>query len=133
MKKVLLFGTFDGFHPGHKDLFKQAASIGDELHVVIARDATVAAVKGRPPVHSENERKKVVDEQTGVTKTYLGYHDDKYQIIEEIMPDTIALGYDQRAFTEPLASELEKRKLNIQITRLEPYHPEKYKSSLLNQ
>ena len=41
MKKVLVFGTFDGLHEGHKDFLRQAKQYGDHLTVVVGRDSTV--------------------------------------------------------------------------------------------
>jgi len=48
-KKVLVFGTFDGLHEGHKNFFKQAREFGDFLVVVVGRDSTIVKTKGRPP------------------------------------------------------------------------------------
>ena len=47
MKKVILFGTFDIFHKGHKNFLEQAQEFGDYLIVVIARDKTVKKIKGK--------------------------------------------------------------------------------------
>ena len=55
-KKVMVFGTFDIFHPGHEHMLKEAKEYGDELIVVVARDANVKKVKGRLPMHDENQR-----------------------------------------------------------------------------
>lgn len=131
-KRVLVFGTFDVLHPGHQNLFKQALALGDELHVVIARDETVEQVKRVPPNQNEQTRKAQVEFSEFVKKAYLGYLDDKYRIIEEIKPDIIALGYDQDSFVDSLQSELDQRNLKIEIIRLQPFHPELYKSSRMN-
>jgi len=133
MKKVLTFGTFDILHPGHLDFFEQAKALGDELHVVIARDETVQQVKGNLPDQNETTRAGHVAQSKDVDKVHLGYIEDKYRIIEEIQPDIIALGYDQEAFVERLGQELENRSLKSTITRLEPFHPELYKSSKLKE
>ena len=42
---VALFGTFDGVHDGHRDLFRQARKYGGRLSVIIARDWTVRQLK----------------------------------------------------------------------------------------
>ena len=133
MKKVLVFGTFDTLHPGHMDFFEQARSLGDELHVVVARDETVQLVKGNLPSQNETTRAGQVAQSKSVSKVHLGYVDDKYKIIEEIRPDIIALGYDQEAFVDALGQELEKRSIPADIVRLKPFHPELYKSSLLKE
>ena len=57
--KVLAFGTFDIFHPGHEFYLKSAAKHGS-LHVVVARDSTVESVKGRKPKNNEDARLAVI-------------------------------------------------------------------------
>lgn len=130
-KRVLVFGTFDVLHEGHRDFFRQARALGDELHVVVARDATVQQVKGRVPQQDEQTRLQAVRVAPGVTEAHLGRTGNKYAIIEDIAPDVIALGYDQTHFSDKLPEELAKRGIRATITRLKPYHPERYKSSLL--
>lgn len=133
MKKVILFGTFDGIHPGHENLFQQALELGDELHLVIALDETVTNIKGRPPKYNQYKRLEAAKNHPLVTSARLGHRDDKYSVIEEIQPDIIALGYDQRNFIDQLQSELDQREIKVIIHRLEPYHPEKFKSSIINR
>lgn len=132
-KKVLVFGTFDGLHKGHLNLFLQAKKHGDYLIVVVARDATVKKVKGHAPKFSEQERVKKVFAQKIVDDAQLGNLKSYYKKIKEIKPAVICLGYDQTAFVEDLEKEIEKMKLKIEIVRLKPYNPKKYKSSLLNR
>ncbi len=45
MTTVMCFGTFDILHPGHLYFLRECEKYGDELIVVIARDATVEKVK----------------------------------------------------------------------------------------
>lgn len=131
-KIVLVFGTFDGLHEGHKNMFEQAKKLGSKLVVVVARDETVDKVKGRFPRIREQERMQEVIANAFVDEARLGHKGDKYKVIEETNPDVICLGYDQRSFTDELGAELEKRGLKPSIVRLEAYKPEKYKSSLIN-
>lgn len=132
MKKILTFGTFDVLHPGHLNLFREAKRLGDHLTVVVARDRTVEAVKGRLPKMDEKERLKRVLKILEVDEAILGNKDDKYSIIEDIKPDMICLGYDQVSFTDRLEKELEKRGIKAEIIRLKPYKEHIYKSSILN-
>ena len=132
MVKVLVFGSFDVIHEGHKYFFKKARELGDELAVVVACDSTILDVKGRLPKFSEDERVKHVEKVACVDKVVLGFEGDKYKIIEEVRPDVIALGYDQDSFSEGLDDELMRRNLSgVKIVRLDSFMPEKYKSSLL--
>ncbi len=140
--RVLVFGTFDGLHEGHRDFFRQALrqAQGEQknpahLVVVVGRDSTIVKTKGRLPKFNEQERLKAVQECDLVSESVLGNEgSDPYKIIEQVHPDVICLGYDQTHFTDKLVAELPKRGLaNVKIVRLEAFEPEKYKSSILNK
>ena len=134
MKKVMLFGTFDIFHEGHKNFLKQARAYGDYLIVVVARDETVKKVKKRLPQNSEDIRLKNIKESDLADEVVLGSLENKYKAIEKYKPDVICLGYDQGTFTENLREKLKELGLGeTKIIRLEAYHPEKYKSSKLRK
>jgi FAD synthetase len=129
---VVVTGTFDGLHKGHEDLFRQAKALGDRLVVIVGRDATVEAVKGRRPRQGEAERLAVVRAHPLVSAAILGgAGEDKLAVLEEVRPDVILLGYDQQAFTEGLAEALAARGLHPRIVRGVAFEPERYKSSLL--
>ena len=134
MKKVLVFGTFDIFHPGHEFLFKKAKEYGDILNVVVARDKTVKQVKGKPPLNNEQKRFNFINSLDYVDKAFLGCGKDKYSIIEKIKPDIICIGYDQNSFTKDLKPILEKRGLNPKIIKFKKgFKTNLYKSSKLRQ
>ena len=119
MRKVLVFGTYDGLHDGHVDFFHLAKTKGDSLHVVVARDATVEKLKGQKPMHSEDDRRSTIANLDIVESVVLGSTGDKYAVIEQIHPDVICLGYDQHSFDKQLADELRKRNLgHIEIERI---------------
>lgn len=124
MKRVLVFGTFDLLHPGHDFFLREAASYGDELYVVVARDANVVRIKGRAPQDSEDLRLARVAAHPSVTHARLGYEEwgKHLQVLQDIAPDVICLGYDQHAKIPDGA---------YQIVRIPSFHPEIYKSSLL--
>ncbi|HLN55069.1 MAG TPA: adenylyltransferase/cytidyltransferase family protein [Bacteroidales bacterium] len=54
-KKVFVSGVFDLLHSGHIAFLREAAQYGD-LYVGLGSDATVADLKGRPAINSEDER-----------------------------------------------------------------------------
>lgn len=129
MPKAIAFGTFDGFHPGHKHYLDEAAKYGD-LTVVVGLDATVLKVKGRPPLRNQEERLAAV--RAAGYDARLGSPTDRYAAIREIRPDFICLGYDQAAFTDKLEQACSAIGLSATIVRITPYKPETYKSSLLD-
>ena len=133
MKKVLVFGSFDLIHKGHLYFLENAKKQGDELIVVVARDNTIEKFKKHKPKYSEDMGVNHIKEIEFVDKVVLGHLNDKYKAIEEIKPEMIVLGYDQNSFTDKLESELNKRKLKIEIIRLNSYKPEIYKSSKLKK
>lgn len=129
--RVLTFGTFDHFHDGHAFYLSEAKKYGDELIVVIARDETVKAIKGAVPDFGEKLRKKAVEASGIATTVVLGDKNDKYKVIKKYKPTTIALGYDQYAFTQRLQKFLIDEGMNTNIVRIDSFKPSEYKSSII--
>lgn len=128
MKKVLAFGTFDILHPGHLFFLQKARQLGDWLTVVVARNETVAMLKRRAPSNDENTRLANLKKIKFVNRARLGNLDNQLSVVEQVKPDIIALGFDQKFFV----SELRRRfKKTIRIVRLSSYHPEIFKTSKL--
>ncbi len=124
--KVVCAGTFDHLHEGHISFLKQAKALGDELIVIVARDETVKRIKGFFPSQEERIRRNNIENTKIPDLVVLGNLDtDLFEILKELEPDIIALGYDQRVSEE----EIIKRFPKCKVVRLSPYHPEKYKSS----
>ncbi len=128
----MVAGTFDIFHFGHEYFLKEAKNFGDELIVVIARDENVLKIKGKMPRNIEDKRLKKVLESKLADKVILGNKENIFNIIEEIKPNVICLGYDQPIDEIKLKQEINKRKLIIEVVRLKSFKPEIYKSSLMN-
>ncbi|MFQ5620375.1 MAG: adenylyltransferase/cytidyltransferase family protein [Candidatus Nanoarchaeia archaeon] len=131
MTTVLVFGTFDLVHPGHIDFFRQAKKHGKRLIVVVARDKTIENVKGEMPKFDELTRLDAVSSVPEVDKAVLGSEGDKYEIIRDMDPDVICLGYDQFVFVDELEDKLKSFDMDIKILRMKAHKPEKYKSGLL--
>ena len=130
-KKVMCFGTFDVIHPGHLNYFEQAKKFGDYLVVVVARDKNVESIKGKKPMFSEQERLKQVNELEVVDKAVLGNNDDFMKVVVDEKPDIVCLGYDQSFKEETVKKQLKERGFIVEIKRLKPYYPEKFKSTLI--
>ena len=134
MKKVMVFGTFDIFHSGHENFLQQARQYGDYIVAVIARDATVAVIKGKAPKNNEAQRARILADSHLVDEVIFGSLGDKYEVIAKHRPEIICLGYDQNAFTDNLVSQLERLGLEkTKIIRLNPFQPELYKSSIISE
>jgi len=120
MVKVMATGTFDLLHQGHIYYLKEAKKLGDKLAVVVATDSTVRRLK-HEPVNPEEIRLTLIKELKVVDEAYIGHDDDMYEIVEEIKPDIIALGFDQIHDENKIKKELEKRKIDVKVERLEEF------------
>lgn len=130
MKRVMVFGTFDLFHEGHRNFFKQTRKFGSYLLVVVARDKTVARYKKQGTKNKEQKRADKIKKSKLADKVILGSLGDKYQVIKKYKPDIICLGYDQNYFVDKLDRKLKEFGLTkTKIIRLKPYKADVYKSS----
>lgn len=111
-------GVFDLLHPGHVSFLREAKRLGDELVVVVARDSTARRFK-HAPITSESSRIELVAALKPVDRAVLGHEGDIYEILEEIRPDVIALGYDQIHDENRIVEECRKRGLpHTRVVRL---------------
>ena len=120
MVKVMATGTFDILHMGHIYYLKEAKKLGDTLAVVIATDSTVRKLK-HEPINPQEIRLNIIKELKIVDEAYIGYEDDIYEIVKEIKPDIIALGFDQIHNENEIKNQLKKRKINAKIVRLHEF------------
>ncbi len=130
----MVFGTFDMIHEGHVDFFRQARALSPEPHLIVsvARDSSVARVKGAPPRHGEDERTARVAVHELVDEALLGDETGYLAHIVAVRPDSIALGYDQSGeYVEHLEADLRRAGLETKIVRLSAFRPEVYKTSKL--
>jgi len=137
MTRVVAFGTFDLLHYGHVKMLEKAKELGGdhaELIVVVSRDSSAQKVKGHPPIFPEDQRLKLIKALKVVDDALLGYVGDTWKdrinIILDLKPDIIVLGYDQPVDVNALRDELTKRGFDIQkIVRLEKYGDSSFNSS----
>jgi FAD synthetase len=133
VRTVLVFGTFDVVHPGHRFFLEQARRRGDRLVASIARDSFVARFKRKKPVHNENERLRHVLDTGLVDEAVLSDQETgTYSVIERLKPEVVCLGHDQEALRANLLAWLEARGLQVVVETLEALEPGRYKSSILN-
>ncbi len=122
-KKVLVAGTFDIIHPGHIFLFNEAAKIGD-VYVIVATDNNRELYSGERPIIPEQQRLEVVKNIKNVKEARLGRSDnDTLKTVEEINPDLILLGPDQKYDLNTLKEGLKRKGLNhIEVKRIKSYY-----------
>ena len=134
MKKVLVFGVFDGLHEGHRALFRQAKRYGDHLVVSVAQDEIVKRLKGKPPRYDLGERMKILNDEPLVDSAVPGDSDlGTYGAIVEFGPEVVLLGYDQKALGDDLRLTAKQRGWDLRIVFAEPYEPERYHNSILKK
>ncbi|TLX97134.1 MAG: FAD synthase [Thaumarchaeota archaeon] len=132
-KVVFIGGTFEVIHPGHIYTIRQAKKLGDVLVAVVARDATVRRRKGRDPIVSEEERRKVLSAIRHVDLAILGSESNIYDTLEKVRPDIVALGYDQYHREEEIALEARRREIRLSVVRLSSLNPTLKTSKILAQ
>lgn len=130
----MVFGAFDGLHPGHLNFFKQAKSYGDYLIVSVGTDKNVAKIKGKKPLFGQQDRLDLVASCKVVDLAVLGAEKDFYRDIAAHAPDIICLGYDQWAKDEEVRENLREVGLaKTVVFRLSAYKSGKAKSSILKK
>jgi len=108
-KTVLVFGTFDNIHEGHRAFLRDAAGKGNRLVVSVARDAHVRTLKQKSPSISEIERLAAVKQFDVVDEAVLSDETlGTYNIIPLTKPDLIFLGHDQQTLGADLARWMEE-------------------------
>ncbi|MES2315773.1 MAG: adenylyltransferase/cytidyltransferase family protein [Patescibacteria group bacterium] len=133
--RIMVFGTFDGLHPGHLNMFKQAKKLAKKsfLIVSIARDKNVLKIKKEIPTHNETKRMKLVKKIKIVDNVVLAGATKHLPHILSEGPHIIALGYDQRNYVKNLKKDLKNKGLLVKVVRLRPYKTHIYKNRLLKK
>ncbi|MEF8800076.1 MAG: adenylyltransferase/cytidyltransferase family protein [Halolamina sp.] len=116
--RVVAQGTFDLLHPGHVQYLREAATFGDELHVIVARCSNITHKD--PPIVPGHQRREVVDAIDAVDEAHLGHESDIFVPIERIDPAVIVLGYDQHHDEADVAASLEERGIDCRVERAGP-------------
>ncbi len=110
-------GVFDLLHLGHVYFLSEAKKLGDELVVVVARDSSARRFK-HEPIMGEASRVQLVAALKPVDRALLGHEGSIYDILEEVRPDIIALGYDQIHNEDKILEECRRRGLKARVVRL---------------
>jgi FAD synthetase len=132
-KVVLASGVFDLLHLGHVKFLEEAKKAGGEdaqLIVVVARDSTVEQMKGRKPIMPENQRRALVESLKVVDQAVLGMEQlDIGDVIKQVKPDIVALGYDQAGMEQRVKQYVDAHKLPIEVVRVGRFEADDLDSS----
>lgn len=115
MVTVVAQGTFDILHPGHVHYLRDAAAMGDELVVIVARSENVTHKE--PPILPNSQRVAMIEALEPVDRAMLGHPEDIFVPIEELDPDVIALGHDQHHDDDAIQAELDRRGIDCAVER----------------
>ena len=121
MTRVMAVGIFDLLHAGHLHYVEQAKSLGEELVVVIAHDETVRKQK-HEPVTGQDLRRRMVEGLKPVDMAIIGNPPGVpiFEILKQIDPDLIALGYDQKHSIDAIRKGLDLHGFeHVEVTRVE--------------
>lgn len=118
-RRVVATGTFDLLHPGHLYYLEESKKLGEELWVIVARDANV---KHKPrPIIPEEQRLRMVASLKPVDHAVLGDKTDMFRPIAEIRPAIITIGFNQHFDEIKLRQQLADRGLTPEIFRIGKY------------
>jgi FAD synthetase len=118
-RRVVATGTFDILHPGHLFYLEESKKLGNELFVIVARDANV---KHKPhPIIPEEHRLRMVAALKPVDHAILGDKTDMFRPIEEISPEIITIGFNQMFNEANLEEQLRARNLTPRVVRIGKY------------
>ncbi len=132
-KIVLTTGAFDILHLGHMKMLTDAKKLGgrnSKLVVVVASDKTVRRNKGRSPIFSAAERKKMVEYLKPVDEVIVGYDPLSFEkVLKKVKPDIVAFGYDQKKIKAQFLKYCREHGLNIQVITLRKHNVNPMSSS----
>ena len=95
MKTIFTNGCFDILHRGHIELLRFCKSCGDRVIVGLNSDESVRRLKGNNrPINSQEDRKILLESLVFVDQVILFDEDTPYNLISDLMPDTIVKGGD---------------------------------------
>lgn len=152
MSKVLVFGTFDGIHDGHRAMLREAKTHGTFLVVAVAPDEVATELKSAKPKNSSAKRISLIKAERIADDVLIGDEQiNSWKILRRCRPDVIALGYDQDELRHSLEEYLEKMypdespdedpesrgfqkaPKKPRIVQLSAFQPKKYHNRIINK
>ena len=133
-KTVLVFGTFDGLHDGHRFFLREARKLGDKLIASVTTDEIIQRIKNHAPTYHLEERLQAL-EAGGLV--HLAVAGDKilgnWGAIKAWKPDIVAIGYDQTKLEEELGEFITNENLSIQLVKISAHDGGRLHSRLLHK
>ncbi len=131
MKRVMVFGVFDGIHAGHRAFFKEAKALGDYLIAVVAPDHIVEHLKGKLPAVDIGWRLEALKTEDNVDEVVMGDEElGTWEIVKKYRPAVVALGYDQKLLKKDLEKWLKDFDWDLEIKVMSAHEPNTFHSSL---
>lgn len=134
LKKVLVFGTFDRLHDGHRFFLREARTFGDRLIAAVARDEVVHAIKKHRPAQRLKVRVQNLAASGLVDEVVLGDRAlGSWSTVKQLSPDIIAIGYDQTKLEQRLREYIQKEDQQIGLVKIGALEPDRLHSRLLRK
>lgn len=130
----MIFGTFDGLHPGHKFFIEESARTGDELMVVLSSDHYIRLMKKSEPLYSYSQRKNLLEECNEVKKVIRADEElGSFHVLERENPAIVCLGHDQTALKESLDHWLDSHLSFVKpkVIIIPPFRRHLYSSTIM--
>ncbi len=119
-KIVCVSGGFDPIHVGHVRMIQEAATLGDELVVIINNDHWLVKKKGHVFM-PQDQRREIIESMKGVTRVVFTAHepdDDDRSVcreLREICPHIFANGGDRKPDGDPVPEVVVCDELGIEM------------------
>lgn len=129
---VMVFGVFDGLHPGHRHFLAEAGKFGKRIVAVVAPEEAVRMLKKKTPKHPLAERIAELLASGLVEEAVPGDEiAGSWRIFDAYRPDIVVLGYDQTKLRDALAGSLPRFPFIKRIAVVGAHKPEKFHSRLI--
>src|SRR5687768_15036318 len=122
MKKVMVFGVFDGFHEGHEVFLTEAKKLGDYLIAVVAQDHLVRHLIGTSARGNLSDRFEELQKSDGVDEVVIGdFELATWKTVERYHPDVVAFGKDQTTLAEDMRDHMSKLSYHPSLVTLNSF------------
>lgn len=132
-KMVMVFGVFDQLHPGHLFFLESAKKYGDQLCVVVTRDARVKDEKGITPLFPQKDRVRMVAALACVDHAILGDAGKSWGVVRRLKPAIICIGHDQPSDYPQFLAQQKSLKNSLRLVKIKPFRRGTYASSRMRK